>query len=75
MCALLAKKVRVALVPWLALIVMWPTLGYWLNVIFLGFGMAIWGVIGVKEFVMTLVYGVMVERLLASPRIRKVFLS
>lgn len=74
-CALLAKKVRVALVPWLALIVMWPTLGYWLNVVFLGFGMAIWGVIGVKEFVMTLVYGVMVERLLASPRIRKVFLS
>ena len=54
---------------------MWPTLGYWLNVVFLGFGMAIWGVIGVKEFVMTLVYGVMVERLLASPRIRKVFLS
>lgn len=74
-CALLVKKVRITLAPWIALIILWPTLGYWQNVVFLGFGVPIWAIIGAKEFVMTLVYGFMVEKLLSSPRIRKAFMG
>lgn len=74
-CSFLTKKLRVTVAPWLALIVCWPTFGYLLNVTILGYGTAIWTLIGGKEFIMSFVYGFLVEKLLDSPRIRKAFLS
>ena len=74
-CSLLTKKIRASIAPWIALIFCWPTFGYLLNVTILGYGIAIWAGIAIKELVMSLVYGFLVELLLASPRIRKAFLA
>jgi uncharacterized membrane protein len=73
-CALLIKKVRVLFAPLIAFVVLWPTLGYLMNVTILGFPVVILWVIAAKEVVMCLVYGFLVERLLSNVRIRKVFL-
>jgi uncharacterized membrane protein len=72
--AIFIKKIRLIFAPFLAFIILWPLLGYWVNIILLGYPVAIWWIIAIKELIMTIIYGIIVENLLSNKRIRRSFL-
>ncbi len=73
LCGIVSSRLRLLFTPTLCFLVLWPTLGYWMNVVFLRYPVAIWWVIFLKEIPMSFIYALIIESLLSSPRVRKVF--
>ena len=73
LCGIMSSRLRMLFAPIVSFLILWPTLGYWMNVVFLKFPAAVWWMIFLKEIPMTLVYGFIIDNLLRSERVMNAF--